>query len=35
MKTAKLFKNGRSQPVRLPQEFRFRDKEIYIKNLEI
>ena len=31
MKTAKLFQNGRSQAVRLPQEFRFEGKEVYIK----
>ena len=29
-KTAKLFMNGRSQAVRLPQEFRFEGKEVYI-----
>ena len=33
MKTAKLFKNGRSQAVRLPREFRFRGKEVYIKKI--
>ncbi len=27
---AKLFKNGASQAVRLPVEFRFEDKEVYI-----
>ena len=27
---AKLFKNGRSQAVRLPAEFRFAEKEVYI-----
>ena len=31
MKTAKLFKNGRSQAVRLPREYRFPGEEIYIK----
>ncbi|MEA5512088.1 type II toxin-antitoxin system VapB family antitoxin [Crocosphaera sp. UHCC 0190] len=30
-KTAKLFMNGRSQAVRLPQEFRFEGKEVYIQ----
>jgi antitoxin VapB len=30
MKTAKLFQNGRSQAVRLPKEFRFKGKEVYI-----
>ncbi|WP_224958238.1 type II toxin-antitoxin system antitoxin VapB [Geomonas subterranea] len=31
MKTAKVFKNGQSQAVRLPKEFRFDDSEVYIK----
>lgn len=31
LKKAKLFKNGQSQAVRLPQEFRFKDREVYIK----
>ncbi len=31
MQRAKLFQNGRSQAVRLPQEFRFAGKEVYIK----
>ncbi len=31
MKTAKLFKNGESQAVRLPKEFRFEGDEVYIK----
>ena len=30
METAKLFQNGRSQAVRLPKEFRFKGKEVYI-----
>ena len=30
-KTAKLFKNGRSQAVRLPREFRFPGKEVAIR----
>ena len=29
--TAKLFMNGRSQAVRLPAEFRFAEKEVYIR----
>ncbi|MGA7340816.1 MAG: AbrB/MazE/SpoVT family DNA-binding domain-containing protein [Terracidiphilus sp.] len=29
--TAKLFKNGRSQAVRLPKEFRFEGKEVGIR----
>ena len=31
MKTAKLFKNGQSQAVRLPKEFRMAGSEVYIK----
>lgn len=31
MKTAKLFKNGESQAVRLPKEFRFPGKEVFIR----
>ncbi len=31
MKTAKLFKNGQSQAVRLPKEFRMSGNEVYIK----
>lgn len=31
MDTAKLFVNGRSQAVRLPKEYRFEGKEVYIK----
>ena len=30
MKTAKIFKNGRSQAVRLPKEFRFDCDEVYV-----
>lgn len=30
-KTARLFMNGRSQAVRLPAEFRFEGKEVYIR----
>jgi antitoxin VapB len=29
--TAKLFKSGRSQAVRLPREFRFKGKEVRIR----
>jgi antitoxin VapB len=29
--TAKLFKNGRSQAVRLPKEFRFKGREVAIR----
>ncbi|AGX88129.1 AbrB/MazE/SpoVT family DNA-binding domain-containing protein [Candidatus Symbiobacter mobilis] len=29
--TAKLFRNGRSQAVRLPEEFRFEGQEVYIE----
>jgi len=31
MKIAKLFKNGQSQAVRLPKEFRMEGTEVYIK----
>ena len=31
MTTAKLFKTGRSQAVRLPKEFRFEGKEVRIR----
>lgn len=30
-KTAKIFRNGRSQAVRLPAEFRFKGAEVYIR----
>ena len=33
MKTAKLFKNGQSQAVRLPKEFRFEGSKVYIKRV--
>ena len=31
MKTAKVFKNGRSQAIRLPKEFRVNTGEVYLK----
>lgn len=31
MKTAKIFRNGQSQAVRLPKEFRFKDDHVYVK----
>jgi len=31
--TAKLFKNGKSQAVRLPKQFRFQGTEVYIKRV--
>lgn len=31
LKTARVFKSGRSQAVRLPKEFRFAEDEAYIK----
>lgn len=31
MKTAKVFKHGNSQAVRLPKEFRVPDSEVFIK----
>ncbi len=33
MKTAKLFKNGGSQAVRLPKEFRFKGSRVFIKKV--
>ena len=33
MKTAKLFKNGRSQAVRLPKEFRLGGTQVFIKKV--
>jgi len=33
MKTAKLFKNGESQAVRLPKEFRFAGDEVFIQRV--
>jgi len=31
--TAKIFLNGRSQAIRLPKEFRFEGKEVFIKKV--
>jgi antitoxin VapB len=33
MKTAKLFKSGRSQAVRLPKEFRFEGTEVRVRRV--
>lgn len=33
METAKLFKNGQSQAVRLPKEYRFEGDEVYLKKV--
>lgn len=33
METAKLFRNGKSQAVRLPKEFRFSSDKVYIKRV--
>jgi len=33
MNNAKIFTNGRSQAVRLPKEYRFTDKEVYINKI--
>ena len=33
MNTAKIFKNGKSQAVRLPKEFAFTGKEVYINRI--
>ena len=32
-KTAKLFQNGHSQALRLPKEFRFAGKQVFIKKM--
>jgi len=34
MDTAKLFKNGRSQAVRLPREYALPGEEVYIKKID-
>ena len=34
MRTAKVFKNGRSQAVRLPKEFRLPGKDVYVRKLD-
>jgi antitoxin VapB len=33
MRTAKLFKNGRGQAVRLPKEFRFDGTQVFVKKV--
>jgi antitoxin VapB len=33
MKTAKVFMTGRSQAVRLPKEFRFSQKDVFINKI--
>ena len=33
MTTAKVFKNGRSQAIRLPKEFRVKGSEVYLKKI--
>ncbi len=33
MVTAKIFKNGRSQAVRLPKQFAFSGTEVYVKKI--
>lgn len=33
MNTAKIFKSGNSQAVRLPKEFQFKGDEVYIKKV--
>ena len=34
MDTAKLFRNGRSQAVRLPKEYAFAGDEVYVKKID-
>lgn len=31
MRTAKIFRNGQSQAVRLPKEFRFQEDHVFVK----
>lgn len=33
METAKVFRSGNSQAVRLPKEFRFREDRVYVRRL--
>ncbi len=33
LKKAKLFRTGRSQAVRLPEEFRFEGSQVYVKRM--
>ena len=33
MQTAKVFKNGRSQAVRLPKDYRFPGNDVFIKKI--
>jgi antitoxin VapB len=33
MKTARVFRNGQSQAVRLPKEFRFEDDQVFVKRM--
>ena len=33
MNKAKLFKNGKSQAVRLPREFQFHGSEVYVRKI--
>ena len=34
MDTAKIFENGRSQAVRLPEAYRFSGNDLFIKNID-
>ncbi|MEW6623022.1 MAG: type II toxin-antitoxin system VapB family antitoxin [Bacillota bacterium] len=34
MDIAKVFINGRSQAVRLPKDYRFKDSEVYVKKID-
>ena len=33
MDTAKIFRNGQSQAIRLPKEYRFRGTKVYVKRM--
>ena len=34
MKTAKVFRNGRSQAIRLPKKYRLPGKDVYVRKLD-
>lgn len=34
MDIAKIFENGRSQAVRLPKEYRFKESEVFVKKID-
>jgi antitoxin VapB len=34
MKTARVFSNGRSQAIRLPKEYRFKSKDVFVTKMD-